>query len=72
MSLLSLIFKENLWGQALEELQKEIGNKLDKLELAPLRDYINKKLKGLHDKFRSLTALKRENEAAGTKSKILR
>lgn len=53
-------------------LIKNIGSKLDKQEMIPLRDYINSKLKGLHDRFRSLTALRRESEAAGTKSKVLR
>lgn len=50
----------------------EVGNKLDKMEVDPLRDFVNSKLRALQDKFKSLTALKREQEAAGTKSKFLR
>ncbi|KAJ3645501.1 hypothetical protein Zmor_023151 [Zophobas morio] len=61
-----------MWQQALDSIQKEVGNKLDKMEVDPLRDFVNSKLKALQEKFKSLTALKREQEAAGTKTKLLR
>ncbi|CAH1376337.1 unnamed protein product [Tenebrio molitor] len=64
--------QEEMWHQALESIQKEVGNKLDKMEVDPLRDFVNSKLRALQEKFKSLTALKREQEAAGTKSKFLR
>lgn len=61
-----------MWTNALEDLQKDIGSKMDRMELNPLRDFINTKLKSLQDKFKTLTAMKKEHEAAGTKSKFLR
>ncbi|VEN51608.1 unnamed protein product [Callosobruchus maculatus] len=64
--------QETLWNQALTDIQNSVGNKLDRMELNPLRDFINNKLRSLQEKFRALTALKKEQEAAGTKSKYLR
>ncbi|XP_050299473.1 uncharacterized protein LOC126738269 [Anthonomus grandis grandis] len=64
--------QEELWLQSLTDLQKEIGNKLDKMELTPLKDFINSKLKGIQDKVKKISAMKQEHEAAGTKSKLLR
>lgn len=64
--------QELLWQQALDDIQSEIGNKLDKMDLGPLREFINNKLRLLQDKMKSLAALKREQEAAGTKNKLLR
>lgn len=61
-----------MWHQALDAIQKEVGSKLDKMEVDPLRDFVNSKIKALQEKFRSLTALRKEHEAAGTKSKFLR
>ncbi|KAJ8923160.1 hypothetical protein NQ315_001714 [Exocentrus adspersus] len=71
-SLSKLTQQEEMWTQILEDIQKEIGNKLDKGEVGPLREYINKKLKGLQEKLKALAAFKRDQEAAGTKSKLLR
>ncbi|KAJ8957401.1 hypothetical protein NQ318_004881, partial [Aromia moschata] len=64
--------QHTLWTQALDEIQLNVGNKLDKAELAPMRDFINNKLKHLQDRLKSLASLKKDNEAAGTKSKFLR
>nr|CAH7769332.1 unnamed protein product [Callosobruchus chinensis] len=64
--------QEMLWNQALTDIQNSVGNKLDRMELNPLRDFINNKLRSLQEKFKTLTALKKEQEAAGTKSKYLR
>lgn len=41
------------------------------MELGPLRDFVNNKLKMLQQRLKALTALKKETEAAGTK-KFLR
>ncbi|XP_074035659.1 glutamine-rich protein 2 [Leptinotarsa decemlineata] len=71
-ALAKLSQQELLWNQALDNIQNSIGGKLDKVELNPLRDFINNKLKGLQEKFKTLNAMKRENEAAGTKSKYLK
>ncbi|GJQ71923.1 hypothetical protein Trydic_g3032 [Trypoxylus dichotomus] len=70
-ALAKLTQQEELWQQALNEIQKEIGNKLDRMELGPLRDFVNNKLKMLQQRLKALTALKKETEAAGTK-KFLR
>lgn len=61
-----------MWQQALDDIQREIGNKLDKMELTPLRDFVNKKLKTLQDKMKALATMKKDQEAAGTKAKLLR
>lgn len=61
-----------MWRQALDSIQKEVGNKLDKMEVDPLREFVNTKLKALQEKFKALTGLKKEQEAAGTKSRFLR
>ncbi|XP_076270897.1 uncharacterized protein LOC143202861 isoform X2 [Rhynchophorus ferrugineus] len=71
-NLFKLKEQEELWTQSLNELQREIGNKLDKMELMPLKDFINAKLKGIQDKVKKISSLKQEHEAAGTKCKILR
>lgn len=64
--------QELLWQNALDDIQREIGNKLDKSELLPLRDFINSKLKLLQDRLKDLSKLKKEAEAAGAKSKYLK
>lgn len=56
----------------MEDLQRDVSSKMDRMELSPLRDFINTKLKNLQEKFKTLTALKKEQEAAGTKSRYLR
>lgn len=42
------------------------------MELTPLRDFVNKKLKALQERLKALAAMKKDQEAAGTKTKILR
>lgn len=61
-----------MWNEAWEELHKDVDNKLDKNEIMPLKEFINKKLKCLQDKLKQLTQLKKDAEAAGTKTRILR
>lgn len=69
---LKLTQQESIWANALEELQQTLGNKLDKLEFDPLKDFVNNKISKLQQKLKALIALKKEQEAAGTKSKFLR
>lgn len=64
--------QETLWMQTLENIQKEVGSKIDKNELAPLQDFVNNKLKALQSKMRTLAGMKGDQEAAGTKSKYLK
>ncbi|CAH1104755.1 unnamed protein product [Psylliodes chrysocephalus] len=64
--------QEQVWTLALTNIQTEVGTKMDKNELNPLRDFINSKLKALQDKFKALTAMKKEQEAAGTKTRFLK
>ncbi|XP_072392147.1 uncharacterized protein [Diabrotica undecimpunctata] len=64
--------QENLWTQTLMNIQGEVTGKMDKNELTPLREFINNKLKTLQEKFKALSAMKRDQEAAGTKMRFLR
>lgn len=63
--------QESIWQQALGEVQNEIASKVDKIEMTPLRDLMNTRLKSLQEKLKSIAEMRRESEAAGTK-KMLR
>ncbi|XP_046819422.1 glutamine-rich protein 2-like [Vespa crabro] len=63
--------QESIWHQALDEVQKEIEGKVDKIEITPLRDFVNSRLKSLQEKMKRMAEMRREAEAAGTK-KLLR
>lgn len=63
--------QESIWQQALDEVQNEIASKVDKIEMTPLKDLVDTRLKSLQEKLKSLAEMKRESEAAGTK-KLLR
>ncbi|XP_046587875.1 uncharacterized protein LOC124293023 [Neodiprion lecontei] len=63
--------QEGIWQKALDEVQQEIEGKLDKIEISPLKEFVNNKLKTLQEKLKTLSDLKHESEAAGTK-KLLR
>ncbi|XP_045478226.1 uncharacterized protein LOC123683316 isoform X2 [Harmonia axyridis] len=64
--------QEELWQQALSDIQTEVGSKLDKMELGPLKDFITNKLGVLQSKLKALSKLKKEQEAAGTKAALLK
>ncbi|XP_069354303.1 uncharacterized protein C16orf96-like isoform X1 [Maniola hyperantus] len=64
--------QEALWQQALDDIQREIEMKLDKMELSPVKDFFNTKLKQLQDNLKQMAAMRREVEAAGTKRQLLR
>ncbi|CAB3237504.1 unnamed protein product [Arctia plantaginis] len=64
--------QESLWQQALDDIQREIEMKLDRVELAPIKDFFIKKMKQLQDNLKQMANLRREAEAAGTKSKLLK
>ncbi|XP_011702547.1 PREDICTED: glutamine-rich protein 2-like [Wasmannia auropunctata] len=63
--------QESIWQQALDEVQNEISTKMDKVEMTPLKDFVNNKLKSLQEKLKIMIEARREIEAAGTK-KLLR
>ncbi|CAG9773747.1 unnamed protein product [Ceutorhynchus assimilis] len=67
-----LATQETLWVQSLADTQRDLGNKLDKMELGSLKEFIDHKLKAIQDRFKKMSSLKQEHEAAGTKTKILR
>ncbi|KAM3966729.1 uncharacterized protein ACR2FA_012273 [Aphomia sociella] len=67
-----LDIQEALWQQALDDIQREIETKLDKMELSPVKDFFNSKLRQLQENLKQMAALRREAEAAGTKRKLLR
>lgn len=64
--------QEEAWRTTLEELGLKLGMKLDKGEFDPLKDFVNKKIKSLQDRVKELIALRQEQEAAGTKQKLLK
>ncbi|CAH0406066.1 unnamed protein product [Chilo suppressalis] len=67
-----LNIQEALWQQALDDIQREIEMKLDKMELSPVKDFFNSKLRQLQENLKQMASLRREAEAAGTKRKLLR
>ncbi|KAJ0181299.1 hypothetical protein K1T71_003384 [Dendrolimus kikuchii] len=67
-----LTMQESLWQQALDDIQREIETKLDKIELSPVKDFFNNKLKQLQENLKQMASLRREAEAAGTKKRLLR
>ncbi|KAG6453336.1 hypothetical protein O3G_MSEX008088 [Manduca sexta] len=67
-----LNMQEALWQQALDDIQREIETKLDKMELSPVKDFFNNKLKQLQENLKQMSSLRREAEAAGTKRRLLR
>lgn len=56
----------------MEVLKLDLEHKLDKIEFSPLKDYVNEKLKMLQDKMKTLASQRREEEAAGTKRRVIR
>ncbi|KAJ2946276.1 hypothetical protein O0L34_g12317 [Tuta absoluta] len=67
-----LNLQESLWQQALDDIQREIETKLDKIELSPVKEFFYKKLKQLQESLKQLADLRRDVEAAGAKRKLLR
>lgn len=59
--------QEYVWQQSLDAVQQEIDNKLDKVEISPIREFVNNRLQSLQDKIKELAEEKRDNEAAGTR-----
>ncbi|XP_052753679.1 uncharacterized protein LOC113523022 [Galleria mellonella] len=72
LALGKLNIQEALWQQALDDIQREIETKLDKMELSPVKDFFNNKLRQLQENLKQMAALRREAEAAGTKKRLLR
>lgn len=67
-----IYLQESLWQQALDDIQREIEAKLDKVELSPVKDFFNNKLKQLQENLKQMAELRREAQAAGTKRRLLR
>ncbi|XP_013148402.1 PREDICTED: FK506-binding protein 5 [Papilio polytes] len=67
-----LNMQEALWQQALDDIQREIEMKLDKMELSPVKEFFNTKLKQLQDNLKQIASLRRSVEAAGAKKKLMR
>ncbi|XP_046393768.1 myosin-6-like [Ischnura elegans] len=64
--------QEKGWLSALEEIQNEISSKIDRIEITPLKDMIENKMKNIQDRITAVTAKRREIEALGTKKKMIR
>ncbi|KAI8430048.1 hypothetical protein MSG28_000481 [Choristoneura fumiferana] len=56
--------QESLWQQALDDIQREIETKLDKMELSPVKEFFNNKLRQLQEHLKKMASLRREAEAA--------
>ncbi|XP_046141438.1 glutamine-rich protein 2-like [Osmia bicornis bicornis] len=59
--------QESIWQQAMDEVQREIEGKVDKMEMTPLKDFVSAKLKSLQEKVKNVAQMRQESEAAGTK-----
>lgn len=63
--------QESVWQQTLDEVQKEIEGKVDKIEMTPLKDFVSNRLTSLQEKLKNVAETHQESLAAGTK-KLLR
>lgn len=53
-------------------MEREMELKLFREELSPLRDSLTDKIRKLHERLKVIENMKKEAEAAGTKSKYLK
>lgn len=67
-----LAARENNWQKSLNELNKSVEMKMNKDNVKPITDYLNKRVDSIQDRLRSINLLKRETEAAGTKYRLLK
>jgi F0F1-type ATP synthase membrane subunit b/b' len=67
-----LAARENDWQRSLSDMNRLLESKLNKDEIPPLKDFLNKKVESIQDRLKSLNLLKRETEAAGTKYRLLK
>lgn len=62
---------ESTWSDALNTIQQIVDQKLDRVEISPIIDYVNNEFQVIKEKFEDLEEERQKNEAAGTK-KILK
>jgi hypothetical protein len=60
------------WKQITDQMGQELNDKLDKVELAPLKAFFKANMKNLDEKVRQLTLQIEEPDPAGTRKKLLR
>jgi len=60
------------WKKVASDLTEELSEKLDKVELAPIRAYFKNHLKNLEERVSKLTELIEAPDPAGTRRKLLR
>lgn len=60
------------WKKVTADLAEELAEKLDKVELAPIRAFFKSHLKNLEEKVKALSTLIEEPDPAGTRKKLLR
>lgn len=60
------------WQSAFDEIRTMTEDKVGRDELNPLKDYVDSKIHALQERLKALAALRRDPEAAGTRSKYLR
>ena len=72
-SLLLEVFQKNeTWKQITDQLGDEMGDKLDKSEMGPLRAYFKAHLSKLETQVTKLTKLMEEPDPAGTRKRLLK
>ncbi|KAF0309305.1 Glutamine-rich protein 2 [Amphibalanus amphitrite] len=60
------------WSRAVDEINADLHRKLDRIELAPLRRYINTRLKNIMTKLNRLIAEDESPDACTTRRKLVR
>lgn len=60
------------WKKVTADLAEELAEKLDKVELTPIRAFFKSHLKALEEKVRKITQLIEEPDPAGTRKKLLK
>jgi len=72
-NLLQEVYRKNeLWKEITDQMREDLGEKLDKVEISPLRAYFKNHLGKLEEKVNHLTQIMEEPDPAGTRKKLLR
>lgn len=58
------------WKKVTSDLAEELSEKLDKVELSPIRAFFRSRLKKLEDRMNSLAKLLEQPDPAGTRQKL--
>jgi hypothetical protein len=70
--LLEVYQKNEMWKSVTDKMAEDLSDKLDKVEMGPLRAYFKNHLTHLDEKVIHLTKLIEEPDPAGTRKKLLK